>query len=366
MTAAFNYMSSRCSTWGKGVNRYSKTWVQVTTSADSLLDALAATALGVQATTIEGRETPTAAVLLHRARALAGLQARIVDPVKCVENQTFLTVFYLLENAARFGNVAEFSIHYSGLQKMLAIRGSIQSECLEDVFVNQAIQLVEATETASDLRYMVSGSPEVYQRGSLPASISEIECLPLDLTMLPPGFQDLARQGQFSVEAIQILCDTPHNNRWTQELKASEQQRVVVERARRLFQVSSLPVERLTCLGVIAFCMRMTTHMQLFPEIAFFRRLVEASRYVAGDRQRLIRELRVWVILIGADMASATNAILRRHANGSLREIQEQEKWIESWNDVEGAMKKFFWSEAFQEGWQKCWERKGDEIGRIL
>ena len=356
-------MSSRFSTWGNGVNRYSRTWVQVTTSAVALLDALAATALGVYATTIENRETPTSAILLHRARALAGLQARIEDPVKCLENETFLTVFYLLENAARFGNLNEFSTHYFGLQKMIALRGCVQSECLEDVFINQAIQLVEATETASALRYQLNGHSEAHERPGPPVSNCEREFLPASMTMLPPGFQELAREGHFSAEAIQILCDTPYSHRWTQELRASEQQRIVVERARALFRVSSLPVERLACLGVIAFCMRMTCHMQLFPEIAFFRRLVGAARDVLGDRRRPIREMRVWVILIGADMASTTNAMLRRHANESLNEMQEQEKWIQSWNDIESAMKKFFWSEAFHEGWRKCWEsRKGTRL----
>ena len=96
--------------------------MQVTTSAVALLDALAATALGVYATTIENRETPTSAILLHRARALAGLQARIEDPVKCLENETFLTVFYLLENAARFGNLNEFSTHCFGLHRTSRMR----------------------------------------------------------------------------------------------------------------------------------------------------------------------------------------------------------------------------------------------------
>lgn len=317
-----------------------------------LFDAIAASAHGVYACSRQQLDTKaTSSVLFHRARALSEMQKRLSDSTSATSNETMLAAFYLLENAARFKHIQDFRAHYSGLRKMMKLRGQITPSCLEETYVNQAIVILEASEIAWTTRVAIEKPPRLrltYPTVPLEPHLQESVCF------LPVGFQHLANDGSLSIEMLSLLADVPPADYIEHDLKASERQLEVVQRARIILRTSRVSVERLVCMGSIAFSLRTVITKQFFSEPSFWKRLAATGKIVSeSSNDRLCQELRVWVTVIAADLASTACEDLAREA---LIEIKRQETWTHSWDEVQCAMKKFFYLENFALAWQDCWK----------
>lgn len=359
-------------------------WVQMTCSDSVLFDSVAAFTHGLRITMLEGNVAPTSTMLWHKSRALKGLQAKIsVDTddgeLTWTANETILATFYLMEAAARFGYVTEFKTHCLGLIRMMQLRGEISSGCLKDLFVMQAVGLVESTEMAAELRHGIDSND-----GNQPSSIhstytnstsSTLQFSDGDfqpgqpsLTMmetLPGGFSDLAALGNLSTEFVGLLdqllgCINEDqidlgNDVITEPI---ERQTRVMKRARLLEKQSNHAVERLACLGLIAFLTRRTSPTHLFPETASLHKLRSlGSQTVSsnGAGMPYYRELRIWATIVGAEMANTAGAALKEDADKIMDELFLQESWINDWDDVERIMKRYLWDGTALATWKMYW-----------
>lgn len=317
-----------------------------------LFDAIASSAYGVY--TCSGQQLvtrPTSAGLAHRARALRGMQRKLSSPTVTISNETMLAVFYLLENAARFRHLRDFRTHYSGLRRMMQLRGRIIPNSLEEAYVNQAVVILECSEIAWATRVKIERPPLI----NLTYAISWSETDLAAVSSLPAGFQVLASEGSLSVEVLSLLAEVPPADYIKHDLGASERQIEVVQRARLLLRASKVSVERLVCLGAIAFSLRVVIMKQFFSEPSFWKRLATSGRIVSeGKGSRLHRELKLWVTVVAADLASSSCQEL---ATKAIMEIKHQETWIQSWEDVSRSMQKFFYANSFVPAWQNYWER---------
>ncbi|KAK5053691.1 hypothetical protein LTR84_001652 [Exophiala bonariae] len=347
-----NYVLPRHSNWGPGPNEYVNCLVQMMCRNGELFDAIAASAYGVYACN-EHRSSikPTSAGLTHRARALQGMQRKLISPLETISNETMLAVFYLLENAARFRHLRDFRTHYSGLRRMMELRGRITPRSLEETYVNQAIVILECSEIAWETRVLIERPPPI----NLTYTAGEFENnLPVRFKSLPVGFQSLAVEGSLSVEVLSLLAEVPPADYIKHDLGASERQLEVVQRARLLLRASKVAVERLVCLGAIAYSLRVIIMKHFFSEPSFWKRLAASGRIVSEDKySRLHQELKVWVTVIAADLASSTCQELARKA---VMRLKDQEEWVNSWEEVSHSMQKFFYSQSFAPTWQKYLE----------
>ncbi|KAL2849020.1 hypothetical protein BJX68DRAFT_98245 [Aspergillus pseudodeflectus] len=371
-----HWLIERATNWGQGPTPSMRSWVQVICSETTLFDAVAAFSYGIRATTLEDKETPSPAILWHKARALRGLQAKISTeaPDKLATwtaNETILVTFYLMEGAARFGYEAEFRAHCLGLLQMVHLRTKAQAraQCastrldassttasLEDLHVMQAVGLVEGTEMASKLRHEIALYG--YQSSSVPSSINmealdlrypapgkqtnpEIQSL---IDNLPLGFRDLAETGNMSVQVLLLLKEQLRLQHYHDMAEFAERQTEWIKHARALANWSNNPVEELACLGMVAFLSWGTAQLKFFPEASLLHRVKSLGRQAQlFDNAGLFiccRKLRAWVVLATAENAITGGATLKRHANGLMREFLSGEPLIDNdWGNIEDLVK---------------------------
>ncbi|KAH7112281.1 hypothetical protein B0J13DRAFT_576120 [Dactylonectria estremocensis] len=382
-----HYLAARLTHWGTGPTPFMRCWVQMVCGDMALFDSVAAFIHGVRLTTLEDQVTPSATMLWHKARALRGLQAKISTEAEDKEtiwraSETILATFYLMEGAARFGYESEFKTHCLGLLRMMQLRGEVASACLKDLYVTQAVGLVEGTEMASELRHGIDshdGSPST--RDALTtATASAITTKsklryphpdlqfenPLWATVnaSPAGFHDLVTLGNLSIEFILLLddllgsMDQEQLQRYNGITEATERQTKLVRRARLLEKESHNAVERLACLGVIAFLTRRTSQMQMFPEMAFIDKLTTLGRHVTSSDlvgTSCYHDLRVWATLVGLEITDTAGVTLKQHAHEAMTELLFQERCMDSWDDVERIARRYLWDEKSLTAWKTYW-----------
>jgi hypothetical protein len=346
-----------------------------------LFDSLAAFTHGVRLTTLEDKVTPNAAMLWHKSRALKGLQAKISTLAEDKEaiwtaNETILAIFYLMEGAARFGLESEFKSHCLGLFQMMQLRGEVASACLKDLYVMQAVGLVEGTEMASELRHGITQGGH-QPSNNKPSTITSItkrseltyfqpglqleESVRVMVDTLPVGFRDLIALGNLSVEFILLLNEQLRE--YDSLGEAAEQQTKGVRRVRLLANQSQNAVERLACLGVVAFLFRRTVQMQMFPEVSFINKMTMLGRQIVSSGQTEIlcyHELRVWATLAGAEIAATAGATLKQNTHDAMMELLLQERWVGGWNDVERIARRYLWDEKTLTAWKEYWMSYAD------
>lgn len=362
-------------------------WVQMVCGDMTLFDSVAAFTHGVRITTLENQVTPSATMLWHKTRALRGLQAKISTETEDKEttwkaSETILATFYLMEGAARFGYESEFKSHCLGLLRMMQLRGEVVSACLKDLYVIQAVGLVEGTEMASELTHGVdshNGSPSSRdaQAVATPSAISTEAKLrypyqglhhenPLwaKINASPAGFHDLIMLGDLSIEFILLLdellgsIDREQLQRHSSITEATERQAKMVKQARLLEKESHNAAERLACLGVIMFLTRRTSQMQMFPEVTFIDKLTTLGRqmrFYDPVGMSCYNDLRIWATLVGVEITATAGATLKQRTHEAARELLFQEGPIDSWDDVERIAKRYLWDEKSLTAWKKYW-----------
>jgi hypothetical protein len=382
-----HYLAARLTHWGPGANPFVRCWVQMICADVALFDAVAAFTHGVRITTLEDKVTPTTTMLWHKARALKALQAKIAagagtgtgplteDQVATwTSNETILSTFYLMEGAARFGYESEFKAHCQGLLRMMQMRGRVASGCLKDLFVLQAAGLVEGTEMASAIRHESNearhetSTSDAEFPGTAVTAHSELRYPDLQpgtqlsgwlkstINTLPEGFRELAMLGNLSIEFILLLREQLKESE--DDTQAAERQTKGIRRARLLLTRSQNVVERLACLGMVAFLTRRTAQMQMFPEVAYIYKLglmgSQMPAFSAGGKS-CYRELRVWATLVGTEVAITAGATLKQRARQLMRDVLLQERWIDGWEDVERIAKRHLWDESTLTAWKSHW-----------
>ncbi|KAL3440863.1 hypothetical protein BJX65DRAFT_18166 [Aspergillus insuetus] len=357
------YLIPRVTHWGTGPNPSMRCWMQMICGDITLFDSVAVWAHGVRTTTLEDNDTPNVTVLWHMARASKGLQAKISTEKVAVwtSNETILATFYLMDGAAKFGSYSEFRAHCLGFLQMMRLRDRAVSTRLEDLYVMQAAALVEGTEMASRLRL------EMIQDGHQPFSMRMLnlryplsglqpdEALQVEIDNLPVGFRDLAVTGNLSIGFILLLKEQfqqPDN------IMEAERQTEGIRKAWLLANQSHNAVEELACLGVVAFITWHSAQIKFFPERSLLDRVRKVGRQVGSLSQAgpsCYRELRAWVVLTSAEIASTVGATQKQHARDMMLELLVEERWIGSWSDLEGVVKGHLWNTKALAVWKTYW-----------
>ncbi|KAJ8104209.1 hypothetical protein POJ06DRAFT_279701 [Lipomyces tetrasporus] len=352
-----HYLAARLTHWGTGPTPFMRCWVQMVCGDMALFDSVATFTHGVRITTLEDKVTPSATMLWHKARALKGLQAKVSTEAEdkaaiWTASETILATFYLMEGAARFGYESEFKAHCL-----------VASACLKDLYVMQAVGLVEGTEMASELRHGIIQDGHQSSNNE-PAAVTSIttrselrylrpglqleEPLRAMIDTLPVGFRDLVALGNLSIEFILLLEEQLQHGTTNQGVK----------RARVLANQSQNAVEHLASLGIVAFLTRHTAQMQMFPKISFLDKLTMLGRQMASSGQAgtsCYSELRVWATLVGTEIATTAGATLRQRAHDAMTKLLLQERWIDGWNDVERIARGYLWDEKTLTAWNRYW-----------
>ncbi|KAL2802319.1 hypothetical protein BJX63DRAFT_415310 [Aspergillus granulosus] len=377
-----------------------RSWVQVICSDITLFDAVAAFSYGIRATTLEDKETPSRAILWHKARALRGLQAKISTEVPdklatWTANETILATFYLMEGAARFGYESEFRAHCLGLLQMVHLRASAQTQApwqagtsldagfstasLEDLHVMQVVGLVEGTEMASKLRHEIAlygyqssavhsatttippsiGIEPLKMRYPQPGKQTNVEIQSI-IDSLPLGFRDLAETGNMSVEVLLLLKEQLRLQHYHDMAEVAERQTEWIKHARALANWSNNPVEELACLGMVAFLSWGTAQLKFFPEAPLLSMVKSLGRQTQSfDNAELFiccRKLRAWVVLATAENAITAGATLKRHAYELMMEFLYGEPSINNdWATIEALVKRFLWNQKTLAAWKRYW-----------
>lgn len=350
----------------------------------ALFDSVATFTHGVRITTLEDKITPSATMLWHKARALKALQAKISTETEdkvatWTANETILATFYLMEGAARFGYESEFKAHCLGLLRMMQLRGQVASGCLKDLYVMQAVGLVEGTEMASGLKH------DITQGSHQPSSNKQADGTSVTATtalrypqpdiqldrslqsaidILPEGFRDLAISGNLSIDFIFLLGEQSQQFDSITQSASAERQTKGIKGARLLANRSQNAVERLACLGTVAFLTRRTAQMQMFPEVAYINRLAMlGSQMPSFSKEGTLcyRELRVWATLVGTEIAITAGATLKQRARQLMMDLVLQERWIGGWIDVERIVKRYLWDERSLAAWKRHWVNYQDQ-----
>ncbi|KAK4081690.1 uncharacterized protein Triagg1_2431 [Trichoderma aggressivum f. europaeum] len=372
-----HYLAARLTHWGPGANPFIRCRAQTVCGDAALFDSVAAFTHGVRITTLEDKLTPSATVLWHKARALRALQAKISTETEdkvatWTANETILATFYLMEGAARFGYEPEFKAHCLGLLRMMQLRSQVASGCLKDLYVMQAVGLVEGTEMASGLKH------DIAQASHQPSSNKQADGASVTATTalryprptiqlgrslqsaidaLPEGFRDLAMSGNLSVDLILLLGE--QSQRRDSTTQSAERQ----TKGSLLANRSQNAVERLACLGTVAFLTRRTAQMQMLPEVAYIDRLAMLGSQMPSFSEGgalCHRELRVWATLVGTEIAITAGATLKQRARQLLLVLVRQERWIGGWTDVERIVKRYLWDEKSLAAWKRHWENHQD------
>jgi hypothetical protein len=340
-------------------------WMQMICGDITLFDSVAVWAHGVRTTTLEDNDTPNITVLWHMARALKGLQAKISTEKVAVwtSNETILATFYLMDGAAKFGSYSEFRAHCLGFLQMMRLRDRAVSTRLEDLYVMQAAALVEGTEMASRLRlemiqdghhHPLNHEPIITVTPSM-GMLWPDEALQVEIDSLPAGFRDLAATGNLSIAFILLLKEQFQQ---PDTMIEAERQTEGIRKAWLLANQSHNAVEELACLGVVAFITWHSAQIKFFPERSLLDRVRKVGRQVGSLSQAgpsCYRELRAWVVLTSAEIASTVGATLKQHARDMMMELLVEERWIGSWSDLEGVMKGHFWNTKALAVWKSYW-----------
>ncbi|KAK0759411.1 hypothetical protein N5P37_007599 [Trichoderma harzianum] len=376
-----HYLAARLTHWGPGANPFVRCWVQMVCGDMALFDSVAAFTHGVRITTLEDKITPSTTMLWHKARALKALQAKISPQAEdkvatWTANETILATFYLMEGAARFGYESEFKAHCLGLLRMMQLRGQVASGCLKDLYVMQAVGLVEGTEMASSLKHDIT--QESLQLSSnkqadgtsvtatmalrYPQPVIQLDrSLKSAIDTLPEGFRDLAISGNLSADFIFLLGE--QSQQYDDITQSAERQTKGIKGARLLANRSQSAVEQLACLGTVAFLTRRTAQMQMFPEVARINRLAMlASQMPSFSKGGTLcyRELRVWATLVGTEISITAGATLKQRARQLMMDLVLQERWIGGWIDVERIVKRYLWDEKSLAAWKRHWANYQD------
>lgn len=357
----------------------------------ALFDSVAAFTHGVRTTTLDDQVEPTRTMLWHKSRALKALQAKLSADGEDKEslwtsNETILTTFYLMEAATRFGYGAEFRTHCLGLIRMMERRGEVSSGSLKDLFVAQAFGLVESTEMASELRHGIdhhNRRANMHSTNALALNLTlqqsqgDSQAGETSLTMmdtLPEGFAVLAALGTIGQELISLIdqltgcMSREHLQRVDNVTEPAERQTRLIKRARLLEKQSQNPVERLACLGTIAFLTRRTSPTQMFPERAFIHKLQALGTQVASSKEVGLPyycELRVWATMIIAELADTAGTVLKQDAAEVMNEMFLQECWVNDWDEMERVVKRYLWSAEELSAWKIYFARFRTPVSEI-
>ncbi|KAF5703517.1 hypothetical protein FMUND_12967 [Fusarium mundagurra] len=380
-----HYLAARLTDWGTGPTPFMRCWVQMVCGDMTLFDSVAAFTHGVRITTLENQVTPSATMLWHKTRAIRGLQAKISTDTEDREitwkaSETILATFYLMEGAARFGYESEFKSHCLGLLRMMQLRGEVVSACLKDLYVVQAVGLVEGTEMASELTNVDShngfpSSRDAQAVASASAFSMETKLrypyqglhhenpLWVKINASPAGFHDLIMLGDLSIEFILLLdellgsIDREQLQQHSSITEATERQVKMVKQARLLEKESDNAAERLACLGVIMFLTRRISQMKMFPEVTFIDKLTTLGRQMFHDPvgTSCYNDLRIWATLIGVEIMATAGATLKQRTHEAARELLFIEGNTDGWDDVERIAKRYLWDEKSLAAWKKYW-----------
>ena len=304
--------------------------------------------------------------LNHRGRAVVGLRRRISssDHKISASDESILTGVFLMRAAARLGCMSECRSHCAGVRQMIRLRGGVDNLGMNQ-FMKTGIQIAMSDPTIftnhTDQTHedFDAGSVRLHYPG-VPFS-SELKVM---LSRLPKGCVEIAASGSgtspLSHEVLHIVLALPTWIVLEKSLPEAKSYMPGHMFIQILLEKSTHPVEGMMCLAIVLYSKRASPLAEA-PEIldpAFSRRLIELDEDVKEEADLIFKEFRFWVLLMAAEMLYQGTLELQHSVAEALDGLLCKEKWTWDWNCVEGALKKFYWTEELLLEWQRCWEKR--------
>ncbi|KAJ9614220.1 hypothetical protein H2200_002356 [Cladophialophora chaetospira] len=319
-----------------------------------------------------GRLAITPALLRHSHRSVTCLRNKISRLDTIPDDAVMLTTTLLTDAATKYGTRMEIVAHYSGLRKMIRMRGGSK-----EMRGNIALMaMLEYVNIVADLLGFPTEGELIGEGGTCFSSDAESErsCLhyPVhpfpgslcsDVADLPEGFRELALSLGLSREVIKlIIAANQQAFSVTKEFKSCPS--MVMTFSRRFLQASSRVTESIVCLSVIVAFMRSvsfpfsTEDLDLVTELSL---LVKERGFEESSIDQYHHY--VWTVIMTAEACqheSSLSTITSRLLHDLLMPIVRNDKSapdvLTDWAKLQKVLKKYLWKQDMLDKWENLWE----------
>jgi hypothetical protein len=343
-----------------GFSPKAQAFIQLGFEHDLVFHAVVAFARGYDEVANTGTTEPSTAVLYHRGKATQLLRERLKDPATRGDDASILTTFLLVDNVWRYGETDIGRAHYSGLLKMIEMRGGLDKLGVNGV-LRSIIEFAEVTDIGDTMRGNISAAlPDLkYCKHPFTAQVCGL------IARLPEGYAEIAMQGFLSLETMGTIVSLRD---WlnTDPSLRSPSPHQQIGAARRCLAASNPAYGGLTeeaiCFGLVITGMRSFHARFARMDKPFLDRIVEIGEQFASPAQQRFSKLRVerehvaYLTLVAVEACDRCIE-LQDHVKKLVDLLLEREKFARSWPSMEKVMKRFFWIDFAADKWRACWTK---------
>ncbi|ETN41203.1 uncharacterized protein HMPREF1541_03138 [Cyphellophora europaea CBS 101466] len=325
---------------------------------DLVFHAVVAFAQGYDEVANTGTTEPSPAVLYHRGRATQLLCDRLKDPLTRADDASILTTFLLVDNVWRYGENDIGRAHYSGLLKMIEMRGGLDKLGVNGV-LRSVIEFAEVTDIGDTMRSTITPAlPDLkYCRHPFPPQVCGL------IARLPEGYAEMAMQGYLSVETMVTIVSLKDWLNTDPECRSPAPHRQIGS-ARRCMLASKSPLGAMTeeavCFGLVVTGMRSFHARFARMDHPVLDRIVELGEHFDSQAQSskptAERQHIAYITMVAVE-ASDKCIELQDHVRKLVDLLIKREKFAASWGGMEKAMKRFFWIDFAASRWKECWTK---------
>ncbi|KIX04086.1 uncharacterized protein Z518_07639 [Rhinocladiella mackenziei CBS 650.93] len=316
-------------------------------------------------------------IAYHNGRAIEALRKKLTNPKTCADDAAILTSLLLTDGAAKYGTRAELLVHYTGLKRMVSMRGG--AEALGKDGTLRAV--LEYAERVADLTGVsreteavrTSDDKRCSQEPDLPISRLQYPAHPFPpdlctgLADLSEGFRELALSCRLSTEVIrlviaahkQICVDTEDRYPRTRIYCPT----MVVLYAKRYLEVSDRVTESIVCLSIIMISMRsFASYFRAQDRLLLENLVLLASK--RGIEESTLDQYHhfVWTIIMAAEgsrsdvLSPYVDTLICTLLGPSARNELKAQDFLQDWTKLEKILKKYLWRSDLLYEWKCTWE----------
>lgn len=342
-----------------GFSPKASAFIQLGFQHDLVFHAVVAFAQGYEEVAGTGTTEPSQTVLYHRGKATQLLCDRLQDPLTRADDASILTTFLLVDNVWRYGETDIGRAHYSGLLKMIEMRGGLDQLGVNGV-LRSMIEFAQVTDIGDSMRSPISAPlPALkYYQHPFPAQVCGL------IAKLPDGYAELAMQGCLSVETMATIVSLRNwlNTDPSSRSPSAHQQ---IGQARRCMAATTSPsraTEEAVCFGLVITGMRSYHARFSRMDHPFLDRIVELGEQFdlpsleRGSKQTGERQHIAYLTMVAVE-ASDKCIELQGHVRELVDLLLQREKFARTWEGMERALKRFFWIDFAADKWKACWKK---------
>lgn len=307
---------------------------------------------------------PSTTLMKHYSRTLKVIQQRLVSGdrgdalLMAVLRVVILCLFYSDWNS--------FQTNSRGFSKLVHLRGGLDNLGWAGWFtyVYSWIQL----RWANHLAQIKAKEPEhqgrsfTYPTHPYPGHVCVM------VSKLPIGFQDVLLQSRVSLEIMEFLYEV---SQWsssysqTPDVGSVEQQNrlgrqgitLALECANHLASANPNPIERLLCIGLLAFILSLDGQT-IKDSKGLYEHMATISALSKTARSSNLGSLLVWLATV---IGTAEDHLAPTAPTGSnewlLLDMVVAEGRLKTWEQVKVVLKRFFFVNRLEPNWRSCWHR---------